>query len=82
MKYVGLAAENRGGLVLRYPKSTKDTSTTASPIETETLRFTFPVQSRSKFKQKCCALSYENTVVPLKYVDGASTARKVPKRNE
>jgi hypothetical protein len=43
IKYVGLAAENRGVLVLRYSKGTKDTSTTASPIVTETLRFTVPV---------------------------------------
>ena len=33
-------------------------------------------------QQKCCALPYENTVVPLQYVDGVSTARKAPKRNE
>ena len=80
IKYVGLAAENRGVLVLRYSKGTKDTSTTASPTETlgkvELLIQTYIHQ------QKCCALPYENTVVPLKNVDGVSTARKAPKRNK
>ena len=35
VKSVGLAAEGKGVLVLRYSKGTKDTSTTASPIETQ-----------------------------------------------
>ena len=43
VKSVGVAAEGKGVLVLRYSKGTKDTSTTASPIVTETLRFTVPV---------------------------------------
>ena len=80
MKPVGVAAESKEGLVLRYSKGTKDTSTTASPTETlgkvELLIQTYIHQ------QKCCALPYENTVVPLKNVDGVSTARKAPKRNK
>ena len=34
VKSVGVAAEGKGVLVLRYSKGTKDTSTTASPTET------------------------------------------------
>ena len=34
VKSVGVAAEGKGVLVLRYSKGTKDTSTTASPKET------------------------------------------------
>ena len=34
VKSVGMAAEGKGVLVLRYSKGTKDTSTTASPNET------------------------------------------------
>ena len=34
VKSVGMAAEGKGVLVLRYSKGTKDTSTTASPKET------------------------------------------------
>ena len=81
VKSVGVAAEGKGVLVLRYSKGTKDTSTTASPKETqwEGGHVKFILHS---YQQKCCALSYENTVVPLQYVDGASTARKTPKRNE
>ena len=81
MKSVGVAAEGKGVLVLRYSKGTKDTSTTASPTEThwEGGHSTSMLHSLS---QKCCALPYENTVVPLQYVDGASTARKTPKRNK
>ena len=80
MKSVGVAAEGKGVLVLRYSKGTKDTSTTASPKETHGR---VDISSSFSFRQqKCCALSYENTVVPLQYVDGASTARKTPKRNE
>ncbi len=74
VKSVGVAAEGKGVLVLRYSKGTKDTSTTASPKERQV--------HTSSYQQKCCALPYENTVVPLQYVDGASTARKTPKRNE
>ena len=35
VKSVGLAAEGKGVLVLRYSKGTKNTSTTASPNETQ-----------------------------------------------
>ena len=81
VKSVGVAAEGKGVLVLRYSKGTKDTSTTASPTETNgKVDLLHPFFIR--IKQKCCALSYENTVVPLQYVDGASTARKTPKRNK
>ena len=51
IKYVGLAAENRGVLVLRYSKGTKDTSTTASPIVTETLRFTFSSANKKYYRK-------------------------------
>ena len=80
VKSVGLAAEGKEVLVLRYSKGTKDTSTTASPNETHGEVDTS--SSFSFYQQKCCALSYENTVVPLQYVDGVSTARKASKRNE
>ena len=83
VKSVGVAAEGKGVLVLRYSKDTKDTSTTASPKEThgkvDPLHPFFILHS---YQQKCCALPYDNTVVPLQYVDGVSTARKAPKRNE
>ena len=80
VKSVGLAAEGKGVLVLRYSKGTKDTSTTASPNETHGKVDTS--SSFSSYQQKCCALSYENTVVPLQYVDGVSNAMKASKRNE
>lgn len=81
VKSVGVAAEGKGVLVLRYPKGTKDTSTTASPKETHG-KVDLSTSILHSHQQKCCALSYENTVVPLQYVDGVSTARKAPKRNE
>ena len=81
VKSVGMAAEGKGVLVLRYSKGTKNTSTTASPKETHG-KVDLSTSILHSYQQKCCALSYENTVVPLQYVDGASTARKTPKRNE
>ena len=80
MKLVGMAAEGKEVLVLRYSKGTKDTSTTASPNETH--GEVDMSSSFSSYQQKCCALSYENTVVPLQYVDGVSNAMKTPKRNK
>ena len=68
MKSVGVAAEGKGVLVLRYSKGTKDTSTTASPKETHG-KVDLSTSILHSHQQKCCALPYDNTVVPLQYVD-------------